>query len=99
MTTHVKSRRFKAQDALLFLQDIMGQLPSHVLNQEVALQANWTILDDSTIYWSRLPPRFCAAWALYKTPSPSLFNKLLHRIARLPHGQTTLHYFRRILRC
>ncbi|KAI0780199.1 hypothetical protein C8Q74DRAFT_1263737 [Fomes fomentarius] len=99
MTTHVKSRRFKAQEALLFLQDIMDQLPSHVLNKELALQANWTTLDNSTIYWSRLPPRFCTAWALYKTPSPSRFNKLLHHIACLPHGQDTLRYFRRILRC
>lgn len=100
MTTHVTSHRFKAQDALVFLETLMDDLPADVLNQKVVLQADWdNTLDDSTIYWSRLPPDTSAAWSLYKTPPPTVFDKLLYQIALNRYVERILRYFRRMLRC
>ena len=95
MTTHVKSQRFRAQEALLFFENMMKDTPQNVLKQEIALQPSWdTLSEDSNIYWSRLPSAFSTVWRLYKTPSLSLLDRALYGFVQLPYGWDILHCIR-----
>ncbi|PIL33029.1 hypothetical protein GSI_04478 [Ganoderma sinense ZZ0214-1] len=72
MTTHVISERFKAADALAFLEDATRQLPGDVLCTPVQLKPTWDCLDDSNVYWAKVPPGFRTTPGIYRTPPPSL---------------------------
>ncbi len=97
MTTHVKSQRFKAVDALAFFEASAQQLASHVLEQQIELNPDWATVEDSTLYWSKLPPHFSTTWAVYRTPPPSRVDRLLDFVASYAIGWKTLRALRRIL--
>ncbi|PIL33033.1 hypothetical protein GSI_04482 [Ganoderma sinense ZZ0214-1] len=98
MTTHVISDRFKAAGALAFFEDATGDLSDDVLCTPVQLEANWDCLEDSNIYWAKLPADFCAIPGLYRTPSPSLGRRLLNAIAGYRIGWRILLFLRSALR-
>ncbi|PIL33038.1 hypothetical protein GSI_04487 [Ganoderma sinense ZZ0214-1] len=98
MTTHVISERFKAADALAFLEDATRQLPGDVLCTRVQLKPTWDCLDDSNVYWAKVPPGFCTTPGLYRTPPPSLARRLLNAIAGYRIGWRILLFLRRVLR-
>nr|VWO98242.1 N/A [Ganoderma boninense] len=98
MTTHVISERFKAADALAFLEDATRALPGDVLCAPVQVKSNWDCLEDANVYWAKLPADFCATPGLYRTPPLSLARRLLSAIARYRIGWRILLFLRSVLR-
>ena len=98
MTTHVKSERFKAADALAFFEDATRQLTGSVLNMQVNVEPDWDYADDPNIYWAKLPLEFSKTPGVYKTPPPSLARWLLSTVARYSIGWKIRLFLRRVLR-
>ncbi|KAM5534035.1 hypothetical protein V8D89_012298 [Ganoderma adspersum] len=98
MTTHVISERYKAADALAFFEDATRQLPRDVLDTQVKLEPNWDCAEDSSVYWAKLPPEFCMAPGIYRTPPPSIARRLLKAIAWYRIGWNLLIMVRSVLR-
>ncbi|KAI1791563.1 hypothetical protein LXA43DRAFT_889096 [Ganoderma leucocontextum] len=98
MTTHVKSERFKAADALAFFEDAVRQLPGDVLDIQVELAPDWDSAEDPSVYWSKLPPHFWTTPGIYRTPPPSLARRVLYFFAGYRIGWKILVFLRRVLR-
>ena len=98
MTTHVISERYKAADALAFFEDVTRQLPRDVLDTRVKLEPDWDCLDDSSVYWAKLPLEFCTTPGIYRTPPPSLARRLLRAIAWYRTGWNILIFLRSLFR-
>ncbi len=98
MTTPVISDRFKAAGALAFFEDATRQLSRDVLDKQVDLEPDWDCVDDSNVYWAKVPPGFCTTPGVYRIPPPSLARRLLNAIAGYRIGWKILQFLRRVLR-
>ena len=95
MTTHVKSRRFRAADALVFLEEVIRQLPNSILDKSVDMEPNWVSMEDPTSYWARLPANFSKTWETYQTPPRRRIEIFLRFVAQYDIGWNILTFVRR----
>ncbi|KAI0686860.1 hypothetical protein C8T65DRAFT_143101 [Cerioporus squamosus] len=97
MTTHVIRDRLSASEAFLYFDQMVKQLPDHVLESDAVLDPSLN-LKDADRYWSLIPPELAAAWAKYRTPPVSLRYNILDHILRYRFSRTVLLYVRGKLR-
>ncbi|RPD78063.1 hypothetical protein L226DRAFT_610063 [Lentinus tigrinus ALCF2SS1-7] len=96
MTTHIRSDRLSASNALTYFDQAVKGLLDHVLENKVVLDGS-LYFEDTDRYWSLLPPELVSAWAKYRTPPVSLGHKVLQYISSYDFGQTALCCVRRRL--
>ncbi|KAI0332316.1 hypothetical protein GY45DRAFT_1274189 [Cubamyces sp. BRFM 1775] len=97
MTTHVVDDRFTAAEALTFFRELEATLSPDALDRSVTLEPGYDALNDTEVYWSRLPPEDAIKWQSQRPPPLSCADRILRWITNTRLGWKIVPFVRRTL--